>query len=36
MGWIIYDVYKINIERIDLSKDIAMREVYGMNQSMVQ
>ena len=30
MDRIIYDAYKINIESIDPSKDISMREVYGV------
>ena len=33
---IVYDAYKINIESIDPSKDISMREVYGIDQNMVQ
>ena len=36
MDRIIYDAYKINIESIDPSKDISMREVYGIDQNMVQ
>lgn len=28
----IHDAYKINIESIDPSKDISMREVYGLNK----
>ena len=28
--------YKINIESIDPSKDISMREVYGIDQNMIQ
>lgn len=36
MDRIIYDAYKINIENIDPSKDISMREVYGIDQNMIQ
>ena len=36
MDRIVYDAYKINIESIDLSKDISMREVYGIDQNMIQ
>ena len=36
MDRIIYDAYKINIESIDPSKDISMREVYGIDQNIVQ
>ena len=36
MDRIIYDAYKINIESIDPSKDISMREVYGIDQNMIQ
>ena len=36
MDRIIYDAHKINIESIDPSKDISMREVYGIDQNMVQ
>jgi DNA replication protein DnaC len=32
MDRISYDSYKINIECLDPSKDISMREVYGMKQ----
>lgn len=31
---IVYDAYKINIQSIDLSKDISMREVYGLDKNM--
>lgn len=31
---IVHDAYKINIESIDPSKDISMREVYGMDKSL--
>ena len=36
MDRIVYDAYKINIESIDPSKDISMREVYGIDQNIVQ
>ena len=36
MDRIVYDAYKINIESIDPSKDISMREVYGIDQNMIQ
>lgn len=36
MDRIIYDAYKINIKSIDPSKDISMREVYGIDQNMIQ
>jgi len=31
---IVHDAYKINIESIDPSKDISMREVYGLDKSI--
>ena len=31
MDRIVYDAYKINIESVDSSKDISMREVFGMD-----
>lgn len=31
---IMHDAYKINIESLDPSKDISMREVYGLDQSL--
>ena len=31
---IVHDAYKINIESTDPSKDISMREVYGLDQSL--
>ena len=31
---IVYDAYKINIQSIDPSKDISMREVYGLAKNM--
>ena len=31
---IVYDAYKINIQSIDPSKDISMREVYGLDKNM--
>lgn len=33
---IVHDAYKINIESIDPSKDISMREVYGLDKSKSQ
>ena len=36
MDRIVYDAYKINIERIDPSKDISMREVYGIDPNTAQ
>lgn len=36
MDRIVYDAYKISIESIDPSKDISMREVYGISLNMVQ
>ena len=36
MDRIVYDAYKINIESIDPSKDISMREVYGIDQNTAQ
>ncbi len=30
---IVYDTYKINIENIVPSKDLSMREVYGINKN---
>ena len=36
MDRIVYDAYKINIESIDPSKDISMREIYGIDQNIVQ
>ena len=30
----VLDAYKVIIESIDLSKNISMREVYGMNKSL--
>ena len=36
MDRIVYDAYTINIESIDPSKDISMREVYGIDQNMIQ
>jgi DNA replication protein DnaC len=36
MDRIVYDAYKINIESIDPSKDISMREVYGLDQTQTQ
>lgn len=31
---IMHDAYKINIESLDPSKDVSMREVYGLDQSL--
>ena len=31
---IVHDAYRINIESIDPSKDISMREVYGLDKSL--
>ncbi|MGE5630243.1 MAG: ATP-binding protein [Caulobacteraceae bacterium] len=31
---IVHDAYKINTSRIDPSKDISMREVYGLDKSL--
>lgn len=31
---IVHDAYKINIESSDPSKDVSMREVYGLNQTL--
>ncbi len=36
MDRVVYDAYKINIESIDPSKDISMREVYGLDQNQIQ
>jgi DNA replication protein DnaC len=36
MDRIVYDAYKINIESIDPTKDLSMRQVYGLDQSQVQ
>jgi len=36
MDRIVYDAYKINIESVDPSKDISMREVYGLDQNQAQ
>lgn len=36
MDRISYDSYKINIESIDPSKDISMREVYGLDSSQTE
>ena len=33
---IVYDAYKINIESIDPTKDLSMREVYGLDRSQAQ
>ena len=31
MGRIVYDTYKINIEGLDPTKDLSMREIYGLD-----
>ncbi|WP_028971989.1 ATP-binding protein [Sporomusa ovata] len=31
---IVHDAYKINIESIDLAKDMSMREVYGLDKAL--
>ena len=31
---IVYDAYKINIQSIDPSKDVSMREVYGLDKNI--
>jgi len=36
MDRIVYDAYKVNIESIDPTKDLSMRQVYGLDQSQVQ
>ena len=36
MDRIVYDAYKINIESIDPSKDVSMREVYGLDPANAQ
>lgn len=36
MDRISYDSYKIDIESIDPSKDISMREVYGLDPAMAK
>lgn len=36
MDRIVYDAYKINIESINPSKDLSMREVYGLDQNQAQ
>ena len=33
---IVYDAYKINIESIDPTKDLSMREVYGLDKNKAQ
>lgn len=33
---IVYDAYKINIESINPSKDVSMREVYDLDQTTAQ
>ena len=36
MDRISYDSYKIDIESVDLSKDLSMREVYGLDPAMAK
>lgn len=36
MDRISYDFYKINIESADLSKDISMRKIYGLDPAQAQ
>ena len=36
MDRIVYDSYKINIESIDPSRDLSMREVYGIDKNQAQ
>jgi len=36
MDRISYDSYKINIESIDSSKDLSMREVYGLDPAQAE
>jgi DNA replication protein DnaC len=36
MDRIVYDAYKINIESINPAKDFSMREVYGLDQNLIQ
>ena len=36
MDRISYDSYKIDIESIDPSKDLSMREVYGLDPAMAK
>ena len=36
MDRISYDSYKINIESIDPSKDLSMREVYGLDPAQAE
>jgi DNA replication protein DnaC len=31
---IVHDAYRINIESIDQTKDISMREIYGLDKSL--
>ena len=33
LNWVVHDAYKINIESLDFSRDISMREVYGLDPS---
>ena len=36
MDRIVYDAYKINIDSIDPTKDLSMREIYGLDQNLTQ
>ena len=36
MDHISYDSYKIDIESVDPSKDLSMREVYGLDPAMAK
>ena len=36
MDRISYDSYKIDIESVDPSKDLSMREVYGLDPAMAK
>ncbi|WP_109709115.1 hypothetical protein [Faecalicatena contorta] len=31
---IVHDAYMINIQSIDVSKDVSMREIYGLDKSL--
>jgi len=33
---IVHDAYKINIESLDPSKDISMREIYGLDKDLTE
>lgn len=36
MDQIVYDAYKVNIESVDPSKDLSMREIYGLDKNQAQ